>query len=51
MEVKKETLEWVIEQLEYFENQASDIEDEAYRCRLEIQKLIKRDSQNKPKTL
>lgn len=49
MEVKKETLEWIVEQLQYFETQASDIEEEAYNCRRVVQKIIKDSSKNKIK--
>ena len=40
MEISKESLEWICEQLEYFETQSKYIEDEAYNCRKEIQRWI-----------
>jgi len=40
MEIKKSDLEWVIEQLEYFEEHAKDIEEEAYNCRKVVEKIL-----------
>lgn len=40
MEIKIDDLEWIIEQLSYFEEQASDISEEAYNCRKVVEKLL-----------
>ena len=43
MASEKLDLEWVVEQLDYFENQARDIAEEAYNCKKVVEKIIKEE--------
>jgi prefoldin subunit 5 len=40
MKIKKSDLEWIIEQLEYLEDQAESIRSEAYNCRKVVGKIL-----------
>ncbi len=41
VEIKKEDLEWICEQLECLESDAESIRSESYNCRTVVEKLIK----------
>ena len=41
MEITKESLEWIISQIEHIEEEAPSLENEAYHCRLESQRWVK----------